>query len=148
MEAEITKTLKAAKKRTALGEDGIPTLVWHNLRPYISPIVTYIFTASVGLGHYPQKWKTAKIVALGKLGKPDYTSTTAFHSISLLSTLGTLLEAVIARCLSYHADTHKLLPKTQFGGRPDRTTEQKSTVKAEVIKAIIWASAPESTFLE
>ena len=42
----------------------------------------------------------------------------------LLNTLSKLLEAVIARRLSYLAETHGLLPNSQFGGQSGRTTEQ------------------------
>jgi ribonuclease HI len=132
-EMEITKALKAAKKRTAPGEDGLPTLVWSHLWPYVSSTVTRIFTASIDLGHYPQQWKAAKIVVLRKPGKSDYTSPSAFRPISLLNTLGKLLEALIARRLSYYAETHRLLPDTQFGGRPGRNTEQALLVLANSI---------------
>lgn len=122
-ERAITETLQRMKKRTAPGEDGIPTLVWFRIWPYISWLVTGIFTASINLGHYPQQWKVAKIVVLRKPGKGDYPCPAAYRPISLLNTLGKLLEAVVARRLSYYAEKHKLLPDTQFGGRPGRTTE-------------------------
>jgi len=44
-----------------------------------------------------------------------------------------VLEAVIARRLSYYAETYSLLPDTQFGGRPGRTTEQALLVLANEI---------------
>ena len=132
-EMEITRTLKASKKRTAPGEDGLPTLVWHHLWPYVATTVTRIFMASVNLGHYPQRWKRAKIVVLRKPGKADYTKPSAYRPISLLNTLGKLLEAVIARRLSFWAESHSLLPDTQFGGRPGRTTEQALLVLANAV---------------
>jgi hypothetical protein len=68
-------------------------------------------------------WKTAMIVVLRKRGKPDYSAPGAYRPISLLNTLGKLLEAVMAKLLSYYAGAHRLLPDTQFGGRPGRITE-------------------------
>lgn len=132
-EMEITNTLRRAKKRTAPGADGLPMLVWQHLWPYLSESITRIFTASVDLGHYPRLWKTAKIVVLRKSGKPDYTSPGAYRPISLLNTLGKLLEGVIARRLSFYAESYRLLPDTQFGGRPGRTTEQALLVLANSI---------------
>ena len=70
IEAEIYRALKAAKKNTAPGQDGLPTMVWQKIWSYISIIVTQIFTASVNLGHYPARWKTAMIVVLRKPGEP------------------------------------------------------------------------------
>ena len=76
---------------------------------HISSTVVKIFTASINLGHYLQRWKTAMIVVLRKPGKPDYSALGAYRPISLLNTLGKLLEAVIAKRLSYYAETYGLL---------------------------------------
>jgi hypothetical protein len=63
-------------------------------------------------------------MVLRKPGKTDYANPAAYRAISLLNTRGKLLEAVIARRLSFNAETHRLLLDTQFGGRPGRTTEE------------------------
>jgi hypothetical protein len=106
----------------APGEDGLSTLVWYHLWPYVSPTMTRIFKASIDLGHYPQQQKAAKIVVLRKPGKPDYTTPSAYRPISLLNTLGKLLEAATARRLPYYTETHRLLPDALFGGRPGPNT--------------------------
>ena len=72
-------------------------------------------------------------MVLKKPGKPDYSAPGAYRPISLLNTLGKILEAVIARRLSFWAETYKLLPDTQFGGRPGRNTEQALLVLANAI---------------
>ncbi|CEL10491.1 Putative Reverse transcriptase [Aspergillus calidoustus] len=132
-ELEIYRSLKAAKGTTALGEDGIPTLVWKHLWSHLHAHITRLFSRSVDLGYYPRQWKRAMIVVLRKPGKPDYTVPGAYRPISLLNTLGKILEAVIARRLSFWAETHKLLPDTQFGGRPGRNTEQALLVLANEV---------------
>lgn len=132
-EHEILRALKATKGTTAPREDGIPTLVWKHLWPYIGKSITHIFTASIRLSYYPRRWKRARIVVLRKPGKPDYSTPGAYRPISLLNTLGKLLEAVVAKRLSYYAETHGLLPDTQFGGRPGRNTEQALLVLANAI---------------
>lgn len=131
--AEIEKVVRRAKKGTAPGEDEFPTLVWQQLWPYVSGMVLKIFTVSLDLGCYPQRWKSAKSVVLRKTGKADYTSPGAYRPISLMNTLGKILEGVIARRLSYYVETHQLLPDTQFGGRPGRDTEQALLVLANSI---------------
>ncbi|THC87303.1 hypothetical protein EYZ11_013252 [Aspergillus tanneri] len=132
-ELEIQRSLKAAKGSTAPGEDGLPTLVWKHLWKFLKKTITGIFTISINLGYYPKRWRSAKIVVLRKPGKPDYSIPGAYRPISLLNTLGKLLEAVMARRLSYLAEKHGLLPDTQFGGRPGRTTEQALLVLANAI---------------
>lgn len=72
-------------------------------------------------------------MVLQKPGKPDYSLPGAYRPISLLNTLGKLLEAVIARRLSYLTEKHRLLPDTQFSGRPGRTTEQALLVLSTAI---------------
>lgn len=130
---EIHRSLKAAKGTTAPGEDEIPTLVWKHLWKYLQSAITHIFRKSVELGYYPKRWKQARIVVLRKPGKPDYTVPGAYRPISLLNTLGKILEAVMARRLSFWAETYKLLPETQFGGRPGRNTEQALLVLANAV---------------
>ncbi|BAE66183.1 unnamed protein product [Aspergillus oryzae RIB40] len=132
-EIEIHRSIRAAKGTTAPGEDGIPTLVWKQLWAYLKETITIIFTKSLDLGYYPNQWKRARIVVLRKPGKPDYSAPGAYRPISLLNTLGKLLEAVMARRLSYWAEKYGLLPDTQFGGRPGRNTEQALLVLANAI---------------
>ncbi|KAI3301160.1 hypothetical protein DTO002I6_350 [Penicillium roqueforti] len=92
-----------------------------------------IFATFINLGYHPKRWRSAKIVVLRKPKKPDYSVPGAYHPISLLNTLGKLLESVMARRLSYLSEKHGLLPDTQFGGRPARTTEQALLVLSNAI---------------
>eukprot|EP00136_Aspergillus_niger_P005212 XP_001395701.2 reverse transcriptase [Aspergillus niger CBS 513.88] len=139
-EQEIYRSLRVAKGTTAPGRDGIPTLVWKHLWTYLKDIITMIFTKSVDLGHHPRQWRQARIVVLRKPGKPDYSAPGAYRPISLLNTLGKVLEAVMARRLSYWAEKHGLLPDTQYGGRPGRSTEQALLVLANAIDRA-WAQS-------
>jgi hypothetical protein len=108
-------------------------LVWKKGWKYTSKIIVRIFEASLELGYYPTRWKTASIAALLKPGKPDYSTPTAYRPISLLNTLGKPLEGVVARRLSLYAEKYGLLPDTQFGGRPGRSTEQALLILASTI---------------
>ncbi len=132
-ELEIQRSLNAANGTTAPGEDSLPMLVWKKLWTHLRTLITNIFTASVKLGYHPKQWRSAKIVVLRKPGKSDYTNPGSYRPISLLNTLGKLLEAVMARRLSYLAEKHGLLPNSQFGGRPGRTTEQALLVLSNAI---------------
>lgn len=143
---EIVKALKAAKGTTVPGEDGIPTLVWKKLWKYVREAVLSIFIASTQLGYYPMQWKRAIIIVLRKPNKPDYSNPGAYRPISLLNTLGKLLEAVIAKQLSYYAETYGLLPDTQFGGQPGRNTEQALLVLANAIDRV-WLKSKMVTLI-
>src|SRR5687768_1227905 len=76
---------------------------------------------------------TRKIVPLKKPGKEDYTIAMAWRPISLLSTLGKVLEAVIAERISYAAETFGLLPTNHFGARKRRSAEQALVLLQEHI---------------
>ena len=56
-----------------------------------------------------------------------------YQPISLLNTLGKVLEAVVAKRLSFYTETYNLLPNTQFSGRPGRNTEQALLVLSNAI---------------
>ena len=75
----------------------------------------------------------AKIVVLRKPNKPDYSVPKAYRPISLLETISKGLEAVVARRLSYLAETYRLLPENHFGGRPQRSAEQALNLLVEKI---------------
>ncbi|KAI3112965.1 hypothetical protein CBS147330_9893 [Penicillium roqueforti] len=132
-ELEIERSLKAAKGNTAPGEDNLPMLVWKKLWKHLKAFIVSIFTVCIELGHHPRQWRSAKIIVLRKPGKPDYSAPGAYRLISLLNILSKLLEAVMARRLSYVAEKHSLLPNSQFGGRLGRTTEQALLVLSSAI---------------
>ncbi|OQV03523.1 hypothetical protein CLAIMM_08559, partial [Cladophialophora immunda] len=58
--------------------------------------VLALFRASLDEGTLPSQWRHTKIIPLKKPGKDDYTLAKAWRPISLLATLGKVLESVIA----------------------------------------------------
>jgi hypothetical protein len=62
-------------------------------------------------------------VVLRKPDKDDYTVPKAYRPIALLSTIGKIMDAVLARRLSYLVEAHHVLPDTHIGGRKLRSTE-------------------------
>jgi hypothetical protein len=85
---------------------------WKELWPTVKDDVTDLFRSSI------------KDVPLRKPGKEDYAIAKAWRPISLLSTLGKALEAVIAERISFLAEEHGLLPQNHFGARRRRSAEQ------------------------
>ena len=75
----------------------------------------------------------ARIVPLKKPNKPDYRLARAWRPISLLVTLGKILESVIAERISYVAKTYNLLPGNYFGARRRRSAEQALILLQEYI---------------
>lgn len=133
-EDEIEEAVLRVKPWKAPGVDGLPNVVWKETWSVLKEWIHAIFRASIRLGIMPTAWKTARILPLRKPNKPDYTVPKAYRPISLLSTLGKILELVVARRLSYWAETRDLLPTNQFGARPRRSCEQALILLLEKIK--------------
>ncbi|KAF4334758.1 endonuclease exonuclease phosphatase [Fusarium beomiforme] len=123
---EVEEKVMAAKAWKAPGEDGLPAMLWKQLWPVVGDRVLHLFRTSLRDGELPVQWRSAKIIPLKKPGKDDYKVAKAWRSISLLSTLGKMLEAVMADRISYAVETFGLLPTNHFGGRKQRLAEQRN----------------------
>jgi hypothetical protein len=76
-----------------------------------------VFNACLSLGHHPARWKEAKVVAILKPNKPDYSLPKAHRPISLLETMSKLLEKAVAKHMQHDIVVHELIHTNQFGGR-------------------------------
>lgn len=130
---EVEAAMMRSKPDKAPGMDEITFRVWKELWPVLGGVIVKLYQASLDLKYVPQRWRTAKIVVLRKPNKPDYSRPKAYRPISLLQTISKGLEAVVARRLSYLAETHRLLPENHFGGRPNRSAEQALNLLVEKI---------------
>ncbi|KDN69935.1 putative zinc knuckle [Colletotrichum sublineola] len=102
----------------------LPAVVWKQIWPVVRDWVLWIFRASLEEGTLPHQWRHAKIIPLKKPGKDNYTLAKAWRPISLLATLGKVLESLIAERISHVVESHGLLPTNHFGARKQRSAEQ------------------------
>ncbi|KAJ5198762.1 uncharacterized protein N7498_007879 [Penicillium cinerascens] len=114
---EVERQLLATKSWKAPGDDGLPAI------------------ASLEEGTLPKQWRHAKIIPLRKPNKEDYTIAKAWRPISLLATLGKILESVVSERISHAVETHGLLPTSHFGARKQRSAEQALLLLQEQIYA-------------
>jgi hypothetical protein len=75
------------------------------------------------LGYCPAHFHNSTTVVLRKPGKDNYTTPKAYRLIALLNTIGKVMDAIIARRLSYLVERYHILPKIYIGGRKLRSTE-------------------------
>jgi len=80
------------------------------------------------------------------LGRGKYWEVKNWRPISLLNTIGKVMEAVTARCLQDIAENHGLLPNTQMGARRKHSTETAIDMLLSQIRTT-WASEGVATLL-
>ena len=130
---EIFKAIFSAAPLKGAGPDTIPALVWQKIWPTAKHVIVRLFTMSIELGVMPDQWKTAKIIPLRMPQKDDYTLPSAYRAISLLATLGKMLESLIAQRIAFLAEEYSLLPYNHFGDLKQKTTVDALLVLQEKI---------------
>ena len=89
----------------------------------------------MALGHVPLTWRTAKVIALRKPGKDDYTTPRSYRPISLLSVMGKFLEKIMCKRLMGFLESKHLLSPYQFGFKRGRETEEACCRLTEAVMA-------------
>ena len=95
--------------------------------------ISHIFNACYRLGYCPEAFRSSTTVVLRKPGKPDYSNPKAWRPISLLETLGKVFESIMARRISFLAETYGLLPETHIGGRVGRLCDHTLHLLLEAV---------------
>jgi hypothetical protein len=117
---EVETSVLEANSWKAPGDDGLPAEIWKQLWPVVKERVLYLLQTSIAEG----KLSSHKIIPLKKPDKGDYSQAKSWRPISLLPTLGKILESVAAERISYAVESYGLLPENHFGARKLRSTEQ------------------------
>ena len=120
---EVQEAIESAKPLKAPGPDGMPNKVLQAGGCLLVPHLINIFNQCLALAYCPKHFRASSTIALRKPGKDDYTVPRAYRPIALLNTIGKIMDAIIARRLSYVAETYHTLPSTHFGGRKQKSTE-------------------------
>jgi ribonuclease HI len=132
--SRLTAATQKLKPYKAPGPDGIPNVVLKECIDTLTEPLLAIFNSVFSLKFYPPQWKHSTTVVLRKPGKPAYNVPNAYRPIALLNTLPKLLSALVAEDLTYLSESKQLLPSTQFGGRPGRTTTDAIHLLVQKVK--------------
>jgi hypothetical protein len=118
---DIVSVIKSLPSRKAPGPDGIRNEQLKQLPLGAGSFLAIIFTACFRLGYFPQQWKKAKIICLPKPGKPPRIIE-SYRPISLLDSIGKLLERIILPHLLRFLAEENILPDFQFAFRREHCT--------------------------
>jgi exonuclease III len=122
-EKEILEAIRSTSPLKAPGPDGLPNRVLQVTADIIVGHLEIIFNQSLRISYCPAHFRSSITVVLRKPDKDDYTLPKAYRPIALLNTIGKIMDAVLARRLSYLVEAHNVLPNTHIGGRKLRSTE-------------------------
>jgi hypothetical protein len=84
-----------------------------------------LVTSSFNAAYFPRRFKIAKVTVLPKPNKTITQKATpgAWRPISLLNTIGKIVEAAFARRITNVAKAKHLLPDGQMGNKRGRSTD-------------------------
>lgn len=111
-------------KNTSPGEDGI---YYAHLKNLPDPVLVYLaklYQTCWECNYFPDAWKNAVVTLLPKAGK-DHTQPKNYRPISLLSALGKVFERLINNELVAYLEANNILPESQAGFRPKRSTQDQ-----------------------
>lgn len=113
-EEELTDEIKKLKNKKAPGIDQINNQLIKKLPSRGIQYLLFIINACLKYSYFPDRYKTAKIIAILKSSKnPSFPS--SYRPISLLCVISKLLERIILNRLNKHLDAHNIIPEEQHG---------------------------------
>lgn len=146
-EAELTEAILRAPGNKTPGPDGIPNRVLHWILPQLLPLLLPLYNMCLDSGRHLRAFKHFITVVLRKPNKGDYQQPKAYRPVALLNIMGKTLKTVIARRISYMAETYQLLPKTLLEDQKIVFTEQAVHTLLEQIHGAWESSTPVTSLL-
>jgi len=120
--------LGRCSNQSAPGEDRMGAEIIKTLLGRDADRVTHLVAECIRLGYHPISWKSARGIVIPTPGKPDYSRVRAYRVISLLDSLGKLVERTAAHLIANHLETNRLLHEGQYGSRVRRSTVDAAAV--------------------
>ena len=120
-EEEVFEIISLLDPNKSSGPSDITTKSLHLAISSISPSLTCILNLSLQSGSVPSCWKAANVTPVFKKG--DKQDPNNYRPISVISTLGKILERVVYTRLLDHLSVHNILTPFQSGFHPNHSTE-------------------------
>ena len=120
-EQSIVTALQSLNVWKAGGLDKISNRVLKECATYMSKPLHYIFNLSLRSGIFPQQWNVACIQPVFKQ-KGDRSRPVNYRPIALLCSASKVFESLVKKQLLAYCLENQLIPDSQFGFLPGRST--------------------------
>ncbi|MCG7877682.1 MAG: reverse transcriptase domain-containing protein [Candidatus Thiodiazotropha endolucinida] len=132
---QVEDTLKSLKLGKASGPDNVNNRILKELAEPLSNPLCDLFNYSLAKCVFPDKWKEANVSPLFKKDDPSLISN--YRPISLLSTIGKVMEKIVHKHLFNYFKEHSLITCLQSGFSPgDSTVNQLVDIYNTFCKAL------------
>ena len=125
--------LQHLKPNKATGPDDIPAKFLKEVSIEISPLISFIFQASLDQGQIPSDWKQARLAPVFKKG--DIGQPANYRPISPTSILCKTLEHILLSTIITHLEHHNVLSDLQHGFRKKRSIESQLILTVQDLAA-------------
>ncbi|GBO16705.1 putative RNA-directed DNA polymerase from transposon X-element [Araneus ventricosus] len=119
---EIPLVIKNIHEKKAPGPDGIDNIIIQKINKRFPILFMELFNKCLHLGTFPDPLKFGNIILFKKEGKPE-DEASSYRPISLLPTIGKVLDKLLTQRLNYHLERLKEISDNQYGFREGRSTE-------------------------
>lgn len=134
---EVVQVLRTLKRDRNSGTDCIGSNALKMSSNIIAPYLAHLFTACLRLSIHPAYFKGFQTKMFPEPGKLDTLERpSSWRPIAIESCLGKVLEKIVANRLTDFAMQRKLVPDTQFGGLPGRST----TIALRLLISLVYAA--------
>ena len=120
---ELHAALHSSSPWKAPGHDHVPLIALHQCEDILSPYLLSLYSASLHMRYVPHTWKVAHVIATPKTDA-DLQTVKGYRPISLLCSMGKVLETIVTSRLTHHLESKKFLSDSQYGFRKAHNAEQ------------------------
>ena len=113
--AELVRVIRRLRVAATPGLDGISVLCLRKCMMTLLPWILSLCNASLTLAYFPKAWRRAKVIALRKPRKDAYDTPRAYRPISLLSSVGKIVEMLMNYRIMRRLERQHALTPFQFG---------------------------------
>ena len=136
---ELSMTIRNLKYKYSSDFDGLNNFILKKIQFAIVPTLTYLINKCFENSVFPNCLKKAVIIPQYKKGDPKVAEN--YRPISLLPTIGKLIEKLVPKRMLNFLEKFKLLNKNQFGFRPKKCTVEALVSFIESVRQD-WEDGP------